>query len=594
MRMKVAGTAPGQRQLNGPQTTGRAYRNLSEPQFEMTRDEDVAVAMRDGIELLADVYRPTALGRYPVLVAASPYPRQIQNLGAPMGFIEAGASDFFVPRGYIHLIVNIRGTGGSGGVFGFFDGQERRDMHDLVEWAAAQPWSDGNIGMIGISYFAMTQLEAAVEQPPHLKAIFPVAGTFDLYESATHHGLVSTSFITPFLGAVGLASGQSNTLWRSKLVEAAGKLLHIPKIHKSFETFNGEAAMTGIKTLLKLHHDPHPWDDLWRAVVVEHPLRDAWWDDRNLMPLLHKVNIPVYLGCDWQNVPMHLTSTFPAFEALTNSPHVRVAMLGEHGLSWPWESLHVEALAWFDHWLKGKDTGILEGPPIRYVTPGADGWRETATWPPAQTKHQIWSLAADGGLPLNDGGDGSRTMLTLGAGLNRIKASETDPPAYLVWTSATLQADLEILGELELQLDATSTASDTAWIATLQDVDPAGEVTDVTAGYLRASLRSVDDATSRTGAPALLCRDFQPVPIGEMVRYRIPLAVNARCFKRGHALRLFLTSDDQNPETPAMLTYRHASVGTSCLSSIASSSRLLLPVVPPQQAQEHRHAHTGT
>ena len=92
-----------------------------------------------------------------------------------MGFIEAGATDFWVPRGYVHVIANLRGTGGSGGTFGFFDGQERHDMYDLVEWAAAQPWCDGNVGMIGISYFAMTQLEAAVERPPHLKAIFPVA-----------------------------------------------------------------------------------------------------------------------------------------------------------------------------------------------------------------------------------------------------------------------------------------------------------------------------------------------------------------------------------------------------------------------------------
>ena len=143
--------------------------------------------------LLVDVHRPDDAGRYPVLVSASPYPRQIQDLGAPMGFIEAGASDFFVPRGYVHVIANLRGTGGSGGTFGFFDAQERRDMHDLVEWAAAQPWSDGNVGMVGISYFAMTQLEAAVEQPPHLRAIFPVAVTTDLYEAADHHGLFSSA-----------------------------------------------------------------------------------------------------------------------------------------------------------------------------------------------------------------------------------------------------------------------------------------------------------------------------------------------------------------------------------------------------------------
>jgi hypothetical protein len=106
----------------------------------------------------ADVHRPQGSGQYPVLIAASPYPRQIQNLGAPAGFIEAGASDFFVPRGYVHVIANCRGTSGSGGTFGFFDGQERSDMYDLVEWAAQQPCSNGNVGMIGISYFAGTQM----------------------------------------------------------------------------------------------------------------------------------------------------------------------------------------------------------------------------------------------------------------------------------------------------------------------------------------------------------------------------------------------------------------------------------------------------
>jgi putative CocE/NonD family hydrolase len=175
MSASISGTDPGQRQLNGPQTSGREYRNLSTPLHERTRDDDVAVPMRDGINLLADIHRPATPGKYPVLIAASPYPRQIQDLGAPAGFIEAGASDYFVPRGYVHVIANLRGTGGSGGTFGFFDAQERRDMYDLVEWAAAQPWSDGNVGMIGISYFAMTQMEAAVERPPHLKAIMPVS-----------------------------------------------------------------------------------------------------------------------------------------------------------------------------------------------------------------------------------------------------------------------------------------------------------------------------------------------------------------------------------------------------------------------------------
>ena len=399
----ASGIEPGQRRLNGPQSTGREYRNLSQPTHTMAQDDDVAVPMRDGINLLADVHRPAESGRYPVLVAASPYPRQIQNLGAPAGFIEAGASDFFVPRGYVHVIANCRGTGGSGGTFGFFDRQERRDMHDLVEWAAQQPWSNGNVGMIGISYFAGTQMEAAVERPAHLKAIMPIAGTFDLYESATHHGLMSSGFVTPFLFMIGMTSGHTNKLWRSKLLDAVRSLLLTPGIHKKFEHANGEAAIAGLKVLLKLHHDPHPWDDLWRAIAAEHPLRDDWWEDRNLLPLLNRVEVPVYLGCDWQNVPLHLPHTFAAYERLTNSKHVQVAMMGEHGLAWPWESLHIEALAWFDHWLKGQDTGILDGPRFRYVVPEAEGWRTSDAWPIREASDHTYALRADAVLSEDEG-----------------------------------------------------------------------------------------------------------------------------------------------------------------------------------------------
>jgi predicted acyl esterase len=578
-KVQASGIEPGQRRLNGPQTTGREYRNLSQPTHAMAHEDDVAVPMRDGITLLADVHRPAEPGRYPVLVAASPYPRQIQNLGAPAGFIEAGASDFFVPRGYVHVIANCRGTSGSGGTFGFFDGQERRDMYDLVEWAAQQPWSDGNVGMIGISYFAGTQMEAAVERPPHLKAIMPIAGTFDLYESATHHGLVSSGFLTPFLFMIGMTSGHTNKLWRSKLMDAVRDLLLTPGIHKKFEMANGEAAIAGLKILLKLHHDPHPWDDLWRAIAAEHPFRDAWWEDRNLLPLLDHVEVPVYMGCDWQNVPLHLPHTFTAYERLTNSKHVQVAMMGEHGLAWPWESLHIEAIAWFDHWLKGQDTGILDGPRFRYMVPEAEGWRTSDRWPIPEAVHLSYALRADGSLGEDEGEEGSRTYMNLGGGLNRPRASETDPPAFLQWTTAPLGHDLDLIGPIELQLDASCTAPDTAFIAVLQDLDQSGKGINVTAGYLRASLRGVDEATSKLGAPFLPCRTFEAVPIGEKVSYRIPLVPNARRFKAGHRLRLYVTTDDQSSERPALLEFRHASIGTSSLNTVFSSSRLLLPVL---------------
>ena len=432
--------------LNGPQTTGREFRNLSAPEHGIVHDINVAVPVRDGVSLVADVHRPDTVGRFPVLVAASPYPRQIQDLGAPMGFIEAGNTEFWVSRGYVHLIANVRGTGGSGGEFGFFDSQERRDMHDLVEWAAAQPWCDGNVGMIGISYFAMTQLEAAVERPPHLKAIFPLAVTSDLFEAASHHGLVSSAFITPFLSMMGLTAARSDEFWRSVPLQLARKVLALPPLHRKFGTMNGEAAVTLMHQLLKLPHDPHPWDELWLDVFVNHPVRDEWWDDRDLTALLKNIDIPVYLGCDWENVPLHLPSTFLSWKGLAHNPNVQMGLLDQFGLTWPWESLHTEALAWYDHWLKGHDTGILDGDRVRYALPGAEGWHSSASWPPPATCREL-ALRADGALDADEGEPGARDYQVLGAGTGRVTASELDPPATLTWTSAELEADLDVVLE---------------------------------------------------------------------------------------------------------------------------------------------------
>ncbi|OOK70328.1 hydrolase CocE/NonD family protein [Mycobacterium kansasii] len=436
----------------------------------------------------------------------------MQDFGAPAGFIEAGATDFWVSRGYAHVIANLRGTCGSGGTFSFFDAQERQDLYDVVEWVAAQPWCDGNVGMIGISYFAMSQLEAAVERPPHLKAIFPVAVTTDLYEGANHHGLLSSSFVTPFLAMTGLTAARSDKLWRSKPVGLLRRVLNNPRVHKKFETLNGESALTMLRQLLRLPHNPHPWDELWLDAAVRHPTRDQWWQERNLLPLLKEIDIPVYLGCDWDNVPLHLPSTFATWNALSDNACVRMGLLGKFGLTWPWESLHVEALAWYDHWLKGRDTGILDGPPIRYFLPGADEWRTAEAWPPSMTPHRELALRADGALRADEGEPGSREFMVLGSGLGRVKASAIDPPSILTWTGTPLSEGLDVVGDIELRLVASATAIDTAWIVTLQDVAPDGQTTDVTAGWLRASMRALDEAASRPGR--------RPCPVRTLRGYR--------------------------------------------------------------------------
>jgi putative CocE/NonD family hydrolase len=259
-------------------------------------------------------------------------------------------------------------------------------------------------------------------------------------------------------------------------------------------------------------------------------------------------------------------------------------MLGHHGLAWPWESLHVEALAWFDHWLKGADTGVVDGPPIRYVVPGIDGWAATPSWPPADTALRELMLRADGVLGAADVGTdptpdaGARDFVVLGAGLNRRPPRPTDPPTQLIWDTDVLSEPLDLVGADELVLRATSTASDTAWIAMLQDVAADGSVENVTAGWLRAGLRTVDEDRSEPGRPVLDCRTFVPVPIGEPVDYRIALVDTAHRFAAGHRLRLVLTSDDQADDSPVIMSFRHATVGTSSRNTVHAASRLLLRV----------------
>ena len=581
MSEKAAGLAPGERRLNGIQTTGREYRNLSEPSFTIRRSNNVSVTVRDGTILLADLFQPDSDGAFPALVSFSPYPRQIQDVGAPLGFIEAGASDFFVPRGYVHLIVNARGTGGSGGAWTMLDPQEREDLHDLVEWVAVQPWCDGNVGMLGVSYFAMAQLAAAATKPPHLRAIAPLLTTDDVYDAVWHHGLLNAGFISAWLPAVGVLSQKPDSFWRSWRIDLVRDVLSIPAIHARMQNLNGESIVTVLKHVIHAHYPERPFGELWRAVAVEHPTHDGFWDARDTRPLLGSVDIPVYLGADWDNVPLHLPSTFSAWAALRHNPNVRMAMLSPGGFSWPWESLHYEVLAWYDHWLKGRKTGVMEGPPIRYQVPGAEGWRTTGEWPPPESRLTPFALCANGVLAPEEGEPGCREYLYIPADSGEpTNANPPELPAMLHWETPPFDADVEFAGNIELTLEASITAFDTSWIAVLYGVPPAGEPEAITAGWLRAAFSTIDEKRSVRGAPVPDCRTPRAVPVGERVSYRIPVVPNARRLAAGHRLRLVIASADETDKTPTILGFTHAVVREASRNTIYSASRLWLPLLP--------------
>ena len=545
----VAGDGPGQRRLNGPQTTGREYRNLSEPEYGMTEELDQGITVRDGTTLMADVFRPHTDVPVPALLAVSVYPRQIQNSGAPLGFVEAGATDFWVPRGYAHVIANTRGTGGSGGTYNWLDETERQDMADLVEWVAAQPWCDGNVGMIGISYFAMTQLAAAAERPPHLKAIFPVAATVDVYEAVWHGDLLSETFVGAWFSGVSAMNARSPKDFRSLPVREISKVLLLPRVHRHFQDLNGESAVNLLKKVMKSQLT-QPWLDLLTDMTVAHQTKDDWWVERDMEPLLEGSTIPAYIGCDWENVPLHLPSTFRLWQTLSPTAPVRMGMLGAGGLTWPWESLHVEALAWFDHWLKDRDTGIMEGPPIRYFMPGADEFLTAETWPPQPETEQRWHLCPDGSLGEAD--EGQRAFWYAGTGTPQ---QAPDLPDLLQYETSPLTADIDFVGAPTLRLVASITAPECGWIVTLQDVAPDGTATDVTAGWHRST---------RVGS-------------GDEEEVTITLVPNARRFRAGHRVRLVVASDDTSEGHPAIMGFRHRATGDPSINAVGAASFLELP-----------------
>ena len=599
--VRAAGSGPGQRRLNGAQTSGREYRNLSEAEFGIARTNSITIPTRDGTLLRADVFLPTtgqprtvhsadgsvrtdaSMQVAPALVSFSGYPRQMQDLLVPMGFVEAGASDFFVPRGYAHVIVNARGTSGSEGTYGLLDRQERRDVYDVVEWVGTQPWCDGQVGGMGISYFAQAQLAAAAQRAPHLKAIFPFATLDDPYDGVWHRGVLSSGFFSSWMATVGIMAGVSDEKWHSTGLDLARRALDTQLVHGRMEHVNGAVAAKVLRQL-RAHYDEEPFGRLWQQAAVEHPTHDSWWDERNLRAELGEIDIPVYLGCQWDNVPVHLPSSFPVFEALAHNPNVRLTLLDKGGLLWPWETMHEEALAWCDHWLKGRDTGIMDGPPVRYVIPGTDEWRTAESWPPAESSYVGYALCADGTLAPEAGEPGSRSYLYLPADSGRPRnANPPTLPDRLSWQTEAVTEPLDIVGDIELELDATITALDTAWIVVVSDLAPDGSATHITAGWLRAELRTVDEEHSRLGRPMIPCREPAAVPVGDVVRYRIPLVPNARRIASGHRLQLVIASADEGKDGPTVLGFTHTPVAQSSVNTVHSSSRLQLPVLPKAQ-----------
>jgi predicted acyl esterase len=566
-------------------------------------DKDVAVPMRDGTRLVVDIYRPDAPGRFPALLAFAIYNKDMQ--GPEMaralppqpawsalwaGPLEAGDTRFFVARGYAHVIGTPRGIGKSEG-----GGSRAFDSYDLIEWIAAQPWCDGNVGMVGISGFGAEQLHVAKQQPPHLKAIFPfdprgaygpLGGFREEYPGGVLHlfrYLVGHySAIHQHKTSPGPLSPEREELWRLAM--------NNPDYRIHPHVYNVLAQ--------KGQHMPAYFDLLIDPFDNEAAIRQSEAEFAD-------IKVPTYTGSGWYGYTYktHLQGAQSYFQNI-NAPK-KLMFAGPAHLERPFHSFHYEILRWFDHWLKGLATGIMAEPPVKFWVMGANQWRSSTDWPLPETQWtklylRPWERLSP--VPFTPSSVDDELPPDVFVQMPPTQTSEVQRLRYV---SEPLAHDLLIAGPIVLNLFAAIDQDDTNWIVTLKDLGPDASVQTVregerrlppmperelTRGWLKASHRALDPARSRPWRPwhPLTRAAALPVVPGEINEYAIEILATANLFRRGHRIAIEIASMDLptgvGGATNAEYVPYHICSSRTTVHRIfhdaAHPSHLLLPIIP--------------
>jgi putative CocE/NonD family hydrolase len=560
-------------------------------------DLDVDVPMRDGVVLRANVYRP-ADGRWPVLLTRLPYGKDLPLGNASLDPVQAAR------RGYVVIVQDTRGRFMSEGDWRPFEA-EAQDGVDTIAWAAGLPYADGQVGMYGMSYFGFTQWCAAIQQPPALKAIVPAVTWCDPLNGMAFRG-----------GAVELGSAASWGLQMGFDQLARAHRGNLPALGAAIAALArelDELGPAGYASLPLAEFGP-----LRRHAVMDRffeqlqrPMDRQLLDPITIVGKHDRVQVPTFNVGGWYDI--FLADTLANFSAMRRLgrptklligpwAHTAYAMpVGElnFGFGAQLSFVNLESdfgrlqLRWFDHWLKGIDTGLLAQPPIRLFVMGANVWRDEQEWPLARAVETPFYLRSDGALSAEPPGQESsdrytydpRTPVpTYGGALLMAPEFPTGPrdqrriearPDVLVYTTPPLERDVEVTGPVRVELWACSSAPDTDFVARLVDVYPDGRAYNLTDGIIRARYRDGEQ-------PSLL----EP---GQPYRFTIDLWATSNVFKAGHAIRLQVTSSnfprwDRNPNTghplgqdgPADLRVAEQTI----LHDAAHPSHVVLPIVP--------------
>jgi len=553
---------------------------ISQRKYEIKVERNISVPMSDGVNMDVDIFRPAdTKERFPALLAVSPYDKEAQSdrvwpvaigtsfiRGQTNGNMEAGPSDFFVRRGYVHIKGSARGTGKSGGAYQWLSPREIRDIYDLCEWAAKQPWCNGNVGMIGISYFGWVQILAAAQQPPHLKCIFPFNAATDQYRTWYHGGIRWESFVAHLLNLRSLdihtdASAMKEYLGEKAFGAALAKALEDEEI----------CANPIFVDALK-----NP-DKLSNSIKVDFLLNSTadskYWKDRYTD--FDAIKIPVYGGACWHKHSLHLPGAFELWANLKNVP--KKMLIGpQYGPDRPLYQLAWEMLRWYDYWLKGIDTGIMDEPPIKLFIMGSNEWRFAEEWPLPETRWIPFFLHSNG------------MLCEMEPWPDAAPATFEDSPSnrgYLKYYSPRLVEDTEVCGPASLTLYASSRDTDIHFFISLWDADEEGKETLLTRGWLKGSHLTIDPKKSKQYKPYHPHANPEPLVPGRVYKFPIEIIPTANLFKFGHKIVLKISGADneKNPNNPheEILTghsWRQTTNKITVLHDADHPSNLLLPI----------------
>ncbi|MBI4969052.1 MAG: CocE/NonD family hydrolase [Rhodospirillales bacterium] len=552
---------------------------VSQPIHEMGEWEiEVPVTARDGTQLYVDIRRPKTPGRYPALFSMSPYGREIQHLAPPAGResdytrgtggIESGMTDFFVPRGYVHVHGDPRGIGRSGGSYSHFGEDEQKDGADIVEWIARQPWCNGKVGMLGMSYFAVNQLLVASQQPPSLKAIFVHDGYTDMYRQLAYHG--------------GLFNfGFYQHIWRlfptSTTRPMALDSMPAEEYRQGLERIRKDRDFRGYPYLYKLtinaENNPLMLDLLLR------PFDGPFYQERSAYPDYDKIKIPVFLLSRWSAWAIHLPGAIDAFDKLKTERRMVITETSwEGGFGRPWYENHDLVLRWYDHWLKGNDTGVLDEAPVRYFVKGVNLWQNSACWPPAGIAYQPFYLHEQGGL--------STTPPIPHERPSRFRNEPWQPPGKmsnsLTFTTAPMAEAMAIAGPLALHFWASLSSDDANWFIQVRDVAPNGTASIVSKGWLKASHRELDPNRSTPERPYHKHERRLETRPGEIYPYQIDIRDCAHAFRPGHRMQVLVKGQDSPWEDFAIWYHVNNMIETehTIYHDSRCPSHLLVPLTP--------------